>query len=680
MPPVQAGRERFVVLPMQGCAGGAQQEQQEGEQAKIGYATHGNFFDKKNKGTAGRSSLETHGIYPQKNQTFVLMRLHPTIALLFLAQLLSAQCVTFDPVPTQCSDIQTYQLSATPAGGLWSGNQISPAGLVTLRGLNGFQFATYIYSDSTCTDTVTVPFQVINGPALSAGTDFSIACGGTPRVNGAYAEGPNRYAYWSTSDGHLLDPPTDLNGRVSKPGTYILIAIDSTVGCPSRDTSICYPYLPSYPHTEIIDTICQGDTLLGYTTSGNFYTKYETGAPCDSFRVVRLTVLQPLRDTLAATTCAGETFEGYSQSGIYTDTFPAANGCDSIRTLNLTVLPTFATELNFTTCDPAQAGTLTLFLTAQNGCDSLVTTTVELLPTATSQISQTICAGETFEGYSQSGTYTDSFPAANGCDSIRTLNLTVLPTFATELNFTTCDPAQAGTLTLFLTAQNGCDSLVTTTVELLPTATSQISQTICAGETFEGYSQSGTFTDTFPAANGCDSIRTLNLLVQALPNAGAAIQPDQGTANGAIDIISLTGTAPFQLIWSTGDSTASLTGLSAGDYTLTLTDGTGCSAVFTFTVPMSVSAGAPEGDRVQLLAAPNPAPAGHPVQFSLEAPGHGAVQVSVFNAAGGLARSFTLQHAGDRSVFPLDFQSDGLYVVHVVDWMGRSRALRLVVW
>ena len=658
------------------------------------------------------------------------MRLLFTLLLLFPVRLLPAQCnppVTIDPIPRLCSGNPSHQLSATPAGGVWSGPNISPGGLIALPGMNGFFTATYIYSDSSCTDTVQAGFQVISGPSLSAGTDFTIVCGGTPRVNGAYIPGPNRYAYWSTPDGNLLDPPTDMNGRVSEPGTYILTAIDTTVGCPSRDTTICYPYLPSYPHTLIVDTICQGDSLLGYTTSGNYYTKYAIDGPCDSFRVVRLTVLQPLRDTLAVTICAGANVEGYTQSGIYTDTLPATSGCDSIRTLQLTVLPTFDTQILLSTCDPAQAGVLTAVYQAANGCDSTVTTTVTLLPGATSQIQQTICAGQTFEGYAQSGNYTDTFPAANGCDSIRTLQLTVQPTFVTQISLSTCDPALAGVITVVLIADNGCDSTVTITVTLLPGAASQIQQTICDGqifegyaqsgiyvdtfqsangcdsirtlqltvlpgvdsqiqqticdgETFAGYTQSGLYTDTFPAANGCDSIRMLQLTVQPLPSATAAIDPDKGPSNGAIELVSLSGVLPIQLAWSTGDSAATLTGLAAGDYTLTLTDATGCSAVLVFTVPLTVGASDAGDQTLRLSAAPNPLHAGRPVQIRLQTPGSGAFSVLVFTATGRLLRRLEKEQSGDQTVFLLDFPMAGVYVVQVLDERGGRGVLRVVVW
>ncbi|MCC6463463.1 MAG: T9SS type A sorting domain-containing protein [Saprospiraceae bacterium] len=699
------------------------------------------------------------------------MRLLFIFFLMLPLRQLMAQCnppVTIDPIPTLCNGEPSYQLSAHPSGGVWSGPNISPSGLVSIYGLYGNRTATYTYSDSICTDTVQAFFQIIDAPSVNAGTDFSIVCGKTARVNGSFINGPHVYAYWSTPDGHLLDPPTDMNGRIDKPGTYILTAIDTVTGCAGRDTSICYPYLPSFPHNTIIDTICQGDSLLGYAASGVYFTKYAINGPCDSFRVVRLTVLQPLRDTLPAVICAGQsvggysqsgiyldtfpaasgcdsirtlqltvlptvgtqlqastcdptqagvfstvfaaangcdstvtttvallpvatsqiqqsicsgqTFEGYAQSGIYLDTFPAASGCDSIRTLQLTVLPPLGTQLQTSTCDPTQAGVFSAVLTATNGCDSTVTTTVTLLPGASSQIQQTICSGQTFEGYAQSGTYTDTFPAANGCDSIRTLQLTVLPAFNTEIPFFTCNPTEAGVFTAVFTTANGCDSTVTTTVTLLPGATSQIQQSICNGQTFEGYAQSGTYTDTFPAANGCDSIRTLQLTVLPLPTAEADIQPDKGTDNGEIELVSLSGALPLQFAWSTGDSTATLTGLSAGNYTLTLTDASGCSAVLTFIVQLSVGTSAPGQQTLRLSATPNPSLAGQPVQLRLQAPGSGAYRISMFSATGQLVSRFTQNHNGDQTIFPLELKLAGVYLVQVADEQGSSGVLRIIVW
>jgi hypothetical protein len=54
----------------------------------------------------------------------------------------------------------------------------------------------------------------------------------------------------------------------------------------------------------------------------------------------------------------------------------------------------------------------------------------------------------------------------------------------------------------------------------------------------------------------------------------------QGTANAAAN----GGTSPYAYLWSNGGGTASITGLSAGSYTVTVTDNLGCSVVSTVSV------------------------------------------------------------------------------------------------
>ncbi len=611
------------------------------------------------------------------------MRLLTTMTLLALSRLLPAQCnfpVTIGPIPTLCNGDGTYQLTATPAGGSWSGNQISASGLVHLTALFGGQSATYLYADSTCTDTVTAPFQVIAAPNVNAGTDFTIVCGNTAHLNGSFTQGPNNTAFWTTADGHITGAADDMNTPIDAPGTYVLTAVDNATGCTRRDTVVCYPYLPSFPHSEFTDTICQGSTLLGYAVSGHFYDKYETGAPCDSFRVLHLTVLPPRRDTLFVTTCVGVPVEGYSASGIYLDTFPAVNGCDSIRLLDLTVLPTFASSASASTCDPAQAGVFLSTFPAANGCDSVVTITVQLLPSPETPITAAVCAGSFYENYGSSGVYRDTFAAANGCDSIRLLYLTVLPAFATNLSATTCDPAQAGVFLSTFPAANGCDSVVTTTTTLLPSSDTLIVATLCAGSFYENYGATGTYTDLFTNQYGCDSTRVLDLTVLPLPTVASDIQPDHGTADGSIAVTPLGGSAPFQFVWSTGDTSSTLTALSGGTYTLTLTDAAGCSAEFSFLVPSSVGTSMPANSPFRLSATPNPVRAGQPTRLTLQAPAAGTYRVSVFDATGRLSRQWLLEYAGGSTDLTLSFPGSGIQVLRVTDAAGRSALLRLAIF
>ena len=58
----------------------------------------------------------------------------------------------------------------------------------------------------------------------------------------------------------------------------------------------------------------------------------------------------------------------------------------------------------------------------------------------------------------------------------------------------------------------------------------------------------------------------------------SACNPTPGTGVGKIFITGLTGTSPFTYLWSNGQTTSSVTGLSSGSYSVTVTDANGCSA------------------------------------------------------------------------------------------------------
>lgn len=68
------------------------------------------------------------------------------------------------------------------------------------------------------------------------------------------------------------------------------------------------------------------------------------------------------------------------------------------------------------------------------------------------------------------------------------------------------------------------------------------------------------------------SSTTLSFGFYSIPNGGC------GVNSGSIYVTGLTGTPPYTYLWSNGNTTPTITGLSEGSYFLTITDGTGCSA------------------------------------------------------------------------------------------------------
>lgn len=114
------------------------------------------------------------------------------------------------------------------------------------------------------------------------------------------------------------------------------------------------------------------------------------------------------------------------------------------------------------------------------------------------------------------------------------------------------------------------------------------------------WSPSGDLSDAFapnpiasPTANTTYTLSVLDrcnevgsgsaaVTISAPPSLDVQGNPDNGTGNGSVTVTPTGGTAPYTYLWSTGDVTQTVTGLSADSsafYTVTVTDANGCSSV-----------------------------------------------------------------------------------------------------
>lgn len=106
----------------------------------------------------------------------------------------------------------------------------------------------------------------------------------------------------------------------------------------------------------------------------------------------------------------------------------------------------------------------------------------------------------------------------------------------------------------------------------------------------------GTYTVTVTDSAGCmDSFtETIADAVAEIDVNGAIINDVScyGDSNGSITVTAAQGSQPWQFVWSTGFSGGTITGLSAGSYSVTLTDSAGCTDEATFGInePDSIEA------------------------------------------------------------------------------------------
>ena len=118
----------------------------------------------------------------------------------------------------------------------------------------------------------------------------------------------------------------------------------------------------------------------------------------------------------------------------------------------------------------------------------------------------------------------------------------------------------------------------------------------------------GSYKVTLTDANGCSQTASqvvsedppIELLYEVKP----VTHPNQ--PNGAVEVqLTFGGTPPYSYQWSHGPTTASVDSLSAGEYTLTVTDALGCTDTFTFEVLLTATRN-PAAASLQALIVPNP--------------------------------------------------------------------------
>ncbi|MCB9232945.1 MAG: T9SS type A sorting domain-containing protein [Bacteroidia bacterium] len=146
----------------------------------------------------------------------------------------------------------------------------------------------------------------------------------------------------------------------------------------------------------------------------------------------------------------------------------------------------------------------------------------------------------------------------------------------------------------------------------------------------------GTYSVTITDQNGCMTADSGSISQPAaIISSGAVTDETNGAANGAIDLTASGGTAPLTFSWSNFATTEDISGLTAGTYTVTITDAMGCVHMDTFQVTNLVGLGADLSAVLNVF--PNPSKG----IFNLEFTGNAdeSLQILVFDPLGRQVRS-----------------------------------------
>lgn len=185
---------------------------------------------------------------------------------------------------TECLDGIAIQLTGLPAGGTWSGTDVSASGLF-LASSSGTVTLTYSIGAGSCAATDEMDIIVFDLPVVTAGNDIAtcasataITLSGTP-INGTWsgpgvAAGTSVFNPSSAGSGthELIYSFTDGNGCINSDTLEANVSVAPTVSA-GADTTIC-----NQPFPVQLNGIPAGGTWSGTNvTAGGIFTPNATG-------------------------------------------------------------------------------------------------------------------------------------------------------------------------------------------------------------------------------------------------------------------------------------------------------------------------------------------------------------------------------------------------------------------
>ena len=380
--------------------------------------------------------------------------------------------------------------------------------------------------------------QNIAPPVASATTPVSLTCvSSTVQLDGtASSQGANFAAQWTTANGIIVSGATTLTPVVSAPGTYKLLVTNNNNGCTSETTVTVTQNPPVSANATVISNVnCNGGT------NGSISVSASGGNGAYTY--------------LWSTSATTATVSGLG-AGTYSVTTTDGESCTAVNTVTVTQPAILIANASAT--GETSAG-------ANDGAASALPsggTTPYTYAWSNSATTATI------SGLAP-GSYTVSVSDAQGCSTVQTVtvnsfNCSLSASIAAQ-NIT-CNGANNGSATVSLTGAAAPVNFLWSNGATTQTA---------------GNLAPGNYTVQVTDANNCPAALSVSITEPTvlLANASASGETASGANDGAATAQPTGGTSPYSYLWSNSATTATISGLSPGVYTVSVTDANNCSSV-----------------------------------------------------------------------------------------------------
>ena len=398
---------------------------------------------------------------------------------------------------------------------------------------------------------------------------------------------------------------------------------------------------PSDAVTDV--TICSDETYT-WTVNGQTYNTTQNGLRiagdnCTADQVLNLTVTPKPSDAVTdVTICSDETYTWAVNGQTYNTTQNglriAGDNCTADQVLNLLVndRPTVTATGGVITCDASSImlnATSIAQLVGWTGPDGFTSTSPTPVVTIAGEYIVTVRSSSGCEAEASVSVTTDqTAPSLSVSGDLLTctntaVSLTVNSNASSVMwsgpngySSTSFNPVvtEIGTYTVTATGTNGCVTTDTYIVrgDTTPPTVSAVGGSLNCTNTSvsltantngsivgwtgpNGFSSSeaspmvsmaGEYIVTVRSTTGCESSAEATVVdnVEVITLGSQSTDATCGRANGEIQVTVSGGTAPYTYLWSNGASTQNLRELSAGAFTVIVTDANGCTATITETI------------------------------------------------------------------------------------------------